>query len=284
MRQIEVRVRPSDLRALGVSTADVEQALLAGGQNAGGGAIERGEEQVLVRVDGQFRSAADVGNQIVATRPGGVPLFVRDVATVADGAGFRQSVATADGRGETVYAMVQMVAGGNAHDVAREVKKRLVELRRRLPPDVVLEPFYDRAAFVDRVLHTVRGSLIEGGIIVVVVLLLLLGDLAAGIVVATAIPLSMLGAFALMRAIGLSGNLMSLGAIDFGLVVDGAVVMVEGALAAMAARRVSARVALAEEAAASGGRSPSASSSSAWSTCRSCCSRASRARCSGRWR
>ena len=247
VRQIEVRARASDLRALGISTAELEQALLAGGQNAGGGAIERGEEQVLLRVDGQFRTVADVANQIVATRPGGVPVFVHDVASVGEGAGFRQSVATADGRGETVYAMVQMVTGGNAHDVARDVKARLAEIEKRLPPGVVVEPFYDRAAFVDRVLHTVRGSLVEGGVIVIVVLLLLLGDLAAGIVVATTIPLAMLGAFALMRAIGLSGNLMSLGAIDFGLVVDGAVVMVEGTLAAMAARKLGARSALGEE-------------------------------------
>ena len=146
--------------------------------------------------------------------------------------------ATADGEGETVYAMVQMVAGGNAHELVGRVKERLAEISKRLPPGVTIEPFYDRAALVDRVLGTVRRSLLEGGAIVVAVLFLLLGDVGAGLVVATAIPLSMLGAFALMRVFGMSGNLMSLGAIDFGLVVDGAVVVVEGALAGMTVRAI----------------------------------------------
>lgn len=244
LRQIEVRLRASDLRAHGVSAADVERSLLGGGQNAGGGAVERGQEQVLVRLDGQYRTPDEVGAQIVATKSSGVTVFVRDVADVANGAAFRQSVATADGEGETVYAMVQMVAGGNASDVVGRIKERLAEIQRRLPEGVVVEPFYDRAALVDRVLGTVSRSLVEGGVIVVVVLFLLLGDVAAGIVVATAIPLAMLGAFALMRFAGITGNLMSLGAIDFGLVVDGAVVVVEGALAAMVEQKVRAREAL----------------------------------------
>ena len=244
LRQIEVRLRPSDLRAQGISAADVERALLGGGQNAGGGAVERGQEQVLVRLDGQYRTPEEVGAQVVATKSGGVTVLVRDVADIQNGAAFRQSVATADGKGETVYAMVQMVAGGNASDVVARIKDRLAEIERRLPQGVVVEPFYDRASLVDRVLGTVSRSLIEGGIIVIVVLFLLLGDVAAGIVVATAIPLAMLGAFALMRLVGISGNLMSLGAIDFGLVVDGAVVVVEGALAAMVERKVRAREAL----------------------------------------
>jgi cobalt-zinc-cadmium resistance protein CzcA len=251
-REIEVRLRLADLRALGVGQLDVEQALLGGGQNAGGGALERGEEQVLVRLDGQYRTVAEIESQVVGARPGGVPILVRDVATVRDGASPRFSAATADGEGETQYAMVQMIAGGNAHEVVARVKERLAELTKRLPPGVVVEPFYDRAAFVERVLHTVWKSLAEGGAVVMVVLLLFLGDIGAGLVVSTVIPLSMLGVFALMRAAGLSGNLMSLGAIDFGLVVDGAVVIVEGALATMAASRLSAKDALGEDAQAFG--------------------------------
>jgi cobalt-zinc-cadmium resistance protein CzcA len=247
-RQIEVRLRLADLRALGVTQREVEQALLAGGENAGGGSLVRGDEQVLVRLDGQFRTLAAVADQVVATRAGGVPVLVKDVATVIDGEGYRTSAATSDGEGETVYAMVQMIAGGNAHELMGRVKERLADVSKRLPPGVTIEPFYDRAALVDRVLGTVRRSLLEGGAIVVAVLFVFLGDFGAGLVVATAIPLSMLGAFALMRAFGMSGNLMSLGAIDFGLVVDGAVVVIEGAIAGMALRQSNARNALAHEA------------------------------------
>ncbi len=246
-RQIEVRLRPRDLRAFGVSQAAVEHALLDAGQNAGGGSLERGDEQILVRLDGQYRKVSDIEAQVIGTRPGGVPLLVRDVATVRDGEGFRSSAATADGDGETVYAMVQMVAGGNAHEVVARVKARLDELQPRLPRGVVIEGFYDRAALVDRVLRTVRSSLLEGGLIVAGVLFVFLGDLMAGLVVAAAIPLAMLGAFALMKWFGMTGNLMSLGAIDFGLVVDGDVVIVEVALAGMAAKRLSPSRALAHE-------------------------------------
>jgi cobalt-zinc-cadmium resistance protein CzcA len=251
-REIEVRLRLPDLRALGVGQAEVEQALLGAGRSAGGGALERGEEQILVRLDGQFRAAAEIESQVVGVRPGGVPVLVKDVATVREGSAPRVSAATADGEGETQYAMVQMIAGGNAHEVVARVKERIGELQARLPEGVRIEPFYDRAAFVDRVLHTVWKSLAEGGLVVMVVLFLFLGDVGAGVVVSTVIPLAMLGVFAMMRAASLSGNLMSLGAIDFGLVVDGAVVIVEGALAAMATKRVSAREALAQDAQAFG--------------------------------
>jgi cobalt-zinc-cadmium resistance protein CzcA len=251
-REIEVRLRQADLRALGVGQGEVEQAILGAGKSAGGGALERGEEQILVRLDGQFRSAAEIESQVVGARAGGVPILVKDVATVREGAAPRVAAATADGEGETQYAMVQMIAGGNAHQVVAAVKERLKEIQVRLPQGVKVEPFYDRAAFVDRVLHTVWSSLAEGGLVVMVVLFLFLGDFGAGVVVSTVIPLAMLGVFAMMRATNLSGNLMSLGAIDFGLVVDGAVVIVEGALAAMAMKRVSAREALAQDAQAFG--------------------------------
>ncbi len=247
-RQIEVLPRDQDLRALGVSLTELEQALLGSGRNVGGGALERGEEQILVRLDAQYDSLARIESQVVATREHGNPVFVRDVATVRFGKAPRVAAATADGRGPTQYAMVQMIAGGNASEVVSRVKERLEEIKQRLPEGVELRPFYDRAEFVQRVLRTVWRSLFEGGLVVAFVLLLLLGDLRAGLLVATVIPLSMLGAFALMEALGLSGNLMSLGAIDFGLVVDGAVVIVEGALATMAAQEVSARTALSRDA------------------------------------
>jgi heavy metal efflux system protein len=246
-RQVEVLLRPADLIARRITQDDVERALLAGGRSTGGGAIVRGGEQAMIRLDGQYRSVDSVAAQVVATRDG-IPILVRDVATVTDGRAFRLAAATADGEGETVYGMVQMIAGGNAHEIVSRARERLAEIGKRLPPGVDIRVFYDRAALVDRVLATVRASLLEGGIVVIVVLLLLLGDLRAGLVVATTIPLSMLGAFAFMSLSGTTGNLMSLGAIDFGLVVDGAVVVVEGALAAMAAQKLDAPRALASEA------------------------------------
>lgn len=243
-REIEVRLKTDALLAWGVQQRDVERALLEGGQNRGGGALERGEEQILVRLDAQYRSVSDVENQVVATGAHGTPVLVKDVATVRDGVAPRFAAATADGKGPTQYVMVQMIAGGNAHEVVARVKERLQEIQQRLPEGVVIEPFYDRAQFVERVLKTVWRSLGEGGLIVALVLFLFLGDWRAGLVVASVIPLSMLGAFALMEALGLSGNLMSLGAIDFGLVVDGAVVLVEGALATMTLHQLDVRSAL----------------------------------------
>lgn len=246
-RQIEVRLRQRDLSALGISPTEVERVLLSTGANSGGGALERGEEQVLVRLDGQYRSISDVENQLVRVHEG-VPIRVRDVASVVEGVAPKTASATADAAGPVQYVMVQMIAGGNASQVVAAVKERLNDIKQRLPQGVELKPFYDRADFVSRVLATVWKSLSEGGIVVALVLLLLLGDLRAGLLVATVIPLSMLGAFGMMQAFGLSGNLMSLGAIDFGLVVDGAVVMVEGALATMAAQKWSGQVAMQKDA------------------------------------
>ncbi len=246
----QVVVQPDRLRmqSRGVTETMLVEALMAGGASVGAGMIEHGEEGTFIRVDGSYRTREQVANQLVRKAdlaPGMVAVLVEDVATVTEGAAPRFSAATADGQGETIYTMVQMLAGANAHRVVADAKARLQEIAVSLPEGVVVEPFYDRAAFVEDVLHTVRTNLFEGGIIVAVVLLFMLGSLRAGLVVASVIPLSMLGAFWLMRQFGLSGNLLSLGAIDFGLVVDGAVVIVEGTLAAMVAHRLDARGALA---------------------------------------
>lgn len=244
-RQIDILVNNEALRAFGLTPVDIEAALRAGGENVGGGAIERGPEQVYLRVEGIYATVDSVASQVLTTRADGRPVLIRDVATVMEGAAMRLSGATADGEGPVVYAMVQMVAGGNAHAIVAKVKERIELIRPSLPAGVEIEPIYDRAELVDEVLQTVRWNLIEGGVIVAIVLLIMLGDLWAGLLVASAIPLSMLGAFAMMQATGMTGNLMSLGAIDFGLVVDGAVVMVEGALGIMATRKVTARPAMA---------------------------------------
>lgn len=246
-REIEVRLEESALINYGVTAEDVEAALLQAGSNVAGGAIERGDEQILVRLDGQYRSLEQIRQQVVRSNSSGTAVRVGDVATVQDGIALRTSVATADGA-PNLYVLVQMVAGGNAQAVVKDLEARLDTLRESLPEGVVIRPFYNRSAFVERVLGTVWKSLGEGGIVVTLVLLLLLGDWRAGLVVASVIPLSMLGAFALMQALDISGNLMSLGAIDFGLVVDGAVVMVEGALATMLAQKKGAALALREDA------------------------------------
>lgn len=247
-REIEVRLRTNDLLAYELTPADVERALAGAGVTLGGGALARGDEQLLVRFDGMYRTTEEIASQVVRLREHAAPVLVRDVATVVEGSPMRQSAATANGEGEVVYAMVQMVAGGNADVIVRDVKARLADIVTRLPDGMVIEPIYDRTALVDRVLATVRASLLEGGLVVIAVLFLFLGDWRAGLVVASAIPLAMLAAFGCMNAAGVSGNLMSLGAIDFGLVVDGAVVVVEGALATMLAQQLSAGDALVEEA------------------------------------
>jgi cobalt-zinc-cadmium resistance protein CzcA len=247
VRQLEVRLVERLLLAHGVTQGMVEEAVLGTGNTVSGGFIERSEEGTFVRAQMAYGSREDVARQVVATHRGSGtvrPVFVQDVAEVVEGAAPRFAAATADGQGETVYTMVQMIAGGNAHQVVARVKERLDEIRASLPEGAVIEPFYDRASFVDEVLGTVQKNLLEGAVIVALVLLVMLGDLRAGLIVVSVIPLSMLGAFSLMHWFGVSGNLLSLGAIDFGLVVDGSVVVVEGALAAMAGHQLTGKQAM----------------------------------------
>ncbi len=242
-RQVQIKLRESALLAAQVTPADVEAALLASGKTVSAGFVQRSEEGTFLRAEASYRTLDDIGRQVIATR-GGRPILVADVADVVDGSAPRFAVATADGAGESVYVMAQMIAKGNANEIVARIKQRIDEIRPALPAGVKLRPFYDRAEFVDQVLGTVRKNLLEGGIIVALVLLWALGSFRAGLIVASVIPLSMLGAFALMKVAGLSGDLLSLGAIDFGMVVDGTVCMVEGAVAAMAAHKLDARSAM----------------------------------------
>jgi cobalt-zinc-cadmium resistance protein CzcA len=181
---------------------------------------------------------ADLARIVVEHGPGGVPIFISDLAEVKEASALRIGAATAMGEGETVIGMVQMLAGENAQQVVERVKTRVREIEAILPPGVTIEPYYDRTIFVSKVIHTVRNNLLEGGLLVMAVLFLFLGDLRAGVIVASAIPLSMLIAFSGMMQAGLSGNLMSLGAIDFGLLVDGSVVMVDNILRRLAKKGV----------------------------------------------
>jgi cobalt-zinc-cadmium resistance protein CzcA len=226
-KQYQVIVDPAKLVAYRLSVGQVFRALEANNVVGGGGYIEKGGEAYLVRGEGLVEDADAIAGIVVATSPEGVPVTVRQLGTVQIGSPPRIGAATRDGEGEAVIAMTLMLKGANARAVAKDVKAELERLLPSLPPGVTIEPFYDRAKLVDAVVHTVAKNLIEGGLLVIAVLFLLLGNLRGGLIVASAIPLSMLVAFTGMVAAGISGNLMSLGAIDFGLIVDGAVVMIE---------------------------------------------------------
>ena len=227
LKTYEVQVDPDRMNALNLSLDDVFEALEDNNANAGGGYIVRGGEQRVVRGEGLIATLDDVRGVRIATRVDGTPIFVRDVATVSFAPMVRHGAATRDGRGEVVTGVVMMLLGANSGDVAESVRARIDELSPGLPEGVTIETYYDRSQLVDRTVRTVAVNLIEGGILVVVVLLLMLGNLRGGLLVAAVIPLSLLFTFISMRFFGVSGNLMSLGALDFGLIIDGAIVVVE---------------------------------------------------------
>ena len=233
-QQFQVLVDPAKLLSFNLSLRDVFEALRHNNAIAGGGYIERHREQLLIRGEALATKVADLVRIVVTHGPGGVPIYISDVAEVKEASALRVGAATAMGEGETVIGMVQMLAGENAQEVIERVKNRVREIESTLPPGVTIEPYYDRMRLVSKVIRTVRNNLLEGGLLVIAVLFLFLGDLRAGVIVASAIPLSMLIAFTGMMQAGLSGNLMSLGAIDFGLLVDGSVVMVDNILRRLA--------------------------------------------------
>src|SRR5574340_1027350 len=233
-QQFQVVVDPSKLLAFKLSLAQIFDALRRNNAIAGGGYIEHQREQLLIRGEALATQVSDLARIVVAHGSGGVPIYIADVAEVKEGSALRIGAATAMGEGETVIGMVQMLAGENAQQVVTNVKARVREIQATLPAGVTIEPYYDRTIFVSKVIATVRNNLLEGGLLVVAVLFLFLGDLRAGLIVASAMPLAMLIAFTGMMQAGLSGNLMSLGAIDFGLLVDGSVVMVDNILRRLA--------------------------------------------------
>ncbi|MEB2316512.1 MAG: CusA/CzcA family heavy metal efflux RND transporter [Xanthomonadaceae bacterium] len=227
-RQIHVTPDPARLRALGFTLRDVVEALEANNRNVGAGYIERNGEQLLVRVPGQVGDAHELG-LVVLDRRGGVPIRVRDVAGVGEGLELRSGAATRNGH-EAVVGTVIMLVGANSREVARAAAARLAEANASLPEGVSATPVYDRTALVDRTIRTVAKNLVEGALLVVVVLFLLLGNVRAALVTAAVIPLAMLFTLTGMVRGGVSGNLMSLGALDFGLIVDGAVIIIENCL------------------------------------------------------
>jgi cobalt-zinc-cadmium resistance protein CzcA len=225
-RQYQIVVDASRLRSYGLTLRDVFERVRDNNENFGGGFIEHGSEQYTVRGVGRARSAQELG-QIVIASQAGTPVFLRDVADITIGAMPRQGAVTRDGKGETVAGMVIMLKGENGKNVIEVVKAQLARIAKSLPKGVTLTPFYDQSEVIDRTTHTVRKNLIEGGVLVIVILFLFLGNIRGALIVAAVIPISMLVSFIGMEAFGISANLMSLGAVDFGLIVDGAVVMME---------------------------------------------------------
>ena len=233
----EVQVEDQALVQYNVSVGDVLSALERNNGNAGGAYIEKGGEQYLIRGEGLISSLDDIGDVVVKADEEGTPVYVRQLGALRFAPMVRQGAVTRDGRGEIVSGIVMMLMGANSRQVVTDVKVALDDMRPSLTKlGVTINPFYDRTELVKKTIRTVATNLVEGGILVIVVLFLMLRNLRAGLIVATAIPLSMLAAFIGMRYFGVSGNLMSLGAIDFGLIVDGAVIVIENSVRMIAHR------------------------------------------------
>ncbi len=237
MKTFEVEVSPERLRAHGVTLPRLFEAIEANNLTVGGGYLVRSGEQLLVRGEARVDGLDALGDIAIETHPDGVPVRVRDLGRVHLAPLVRQGAVTRDGRGEVVTGIVMMLVGANGREVVSDVKDKLARIAPSLPPGVSIEVVYDRSDLVERTIRTVATNLAEGAGIVLVVLFLLLGSWRGGLIVAAAIPFSLLVALLGMRICGLSGNLMSLGAIDFGIVVDGSIIVVESAVVWLARAR-----------------------------------------------
>jgi len=226
LKQYEVAIDPERLRAYQLTLADVYTAIGRNNQNTGGSYIEKANTTYFIRGEGMVGSLDEI-REVVIKNVNGTPVLVGNVAKVQFGHAPRFGAMTRNGNGETVGGMVLMLKGENSYQVTQAVKERIKQIQKSLPEGIHIDPFLDRSNLIRRAIATVTRNLIEGGLIVIFVLVLLLGNLRAGLVVASVIPLSMLFALGMMQAFGVSANLMSLGAIDFGLIVDGAVIIVE---------------------------------------------------------
>jgi heavy metal efflux system protein len=229
LKQYEVAINPERLRSMNLGISEVFKALQESNSNSGGSYIEKGTDAYFIRSEGMIKNLQDLENVIVTNR-GGVPVLLRDVANVQFGHAVRYGAMTRNGEGEAVGAVMLLLKGESAQKVVIEVKKRIEEIQKSLPEGVKITPFIDRNKLIDKSIGTVKRNLIEGGLIVVFILVLLLGNWRAGLIVASVIPLCLLFSFAMMQLFGVSANLMSLGAIDFGLIVDGAVIVVEAVI------------------------------------------------------
>lgn len=230
LKQYEVAVNPDRLIAMGITIPEIFTALEKNNENTGGAYIDKKPNAYFIRGVGLIGSFDDIKNIVVKTNPNGIPILIKDVAEVHLGSAVRYGAMTYNGEVDAVGGVVMMLKGANSADVVSRIKDKMATIQKSLPKDVVIEPYLDRTDLVKRAISTVEKNLIEGALIVIFVLVLFLGNLRAGLIVASAIPLSMLFALGLMNVFGVSANLMSLGAIDFGLIVDGAVIIVEATL------------------------------------------------------
>ncbi len=229
LKQYEVAINPNKLNSLGITITDIFEALEKNNQNTGGAYIEKDQYSYFIRGVGMATGIKDLENIVVANK-NGAPILIRNVAEVREGVALRYGASTKDGKGEIVCGMALMLKGENSSAVVNRVKEKMDQINKTLPEGVVAEAFIDRGKLVDSAIGTVTKNLLEGALIVIFVLILFLGNLRAGLIVASVIPLSMLFAVILMNTFGVSGNLMSLGAIDFGIIVDGAVIIVEATM------------------------------------------------------
>ncbi len=230
LKQYEIAVNPNKLQSYNITINDVFSALEKNNQNTGGAYIEKGATVLFIRSEGLIGSIDDIKNISIKATQGGLPLFIRDVADVNIGYATRYGAMCYNDKGEVSGAVVMMLKGANSSEVIKNVKKRVVQIQKTLPEGVIIEPFLDRTKMVNNAIGTVEQNLMEGALIVIFVLVLFLGNVRAGLLVASVIPLAMLFAIILMNTFGVSGNLMSLGALDFGLIVDGAVIIVEAVM------------------------------------------------------
>lgn len=237
LKQYEIAINPNQLQAFDININDVFDALEKNNQNTGGAYIEKKETVLFIRSEGLLGSAEDIGNIQVSNTKEGIPVHIKDVANVKIGYATRYGAMTYNDTGEVSGAIVLMLKGENANEVIGNIKQRLEKIQETLPEGVVVEPFLDRAKMVNNTISTVKTNLMEGALIVVFILVLFLGNFRAGLLVASVIPLAMLFAIIMMNLFGVGGNLMSLGALDFGLIVDGAVIIVEAVLHQLAHKK-----------------------------------------------
>ncbi|WP_313599242.1 CusA/CzcA family heavy metal efflux RND transporter [Epilithonimonas vandammei] len=230
LKQYEIAVNPDRLNAYGITINDVFDALNTNNQNTGGAYIEKGPTVLYIRSEGLIGNIEDIENIAIASKTNEIPLFIRDVAEVKTSFATRYGAMTFNDQGEVSGAVVMMLKGENSNQVIKNVKEKIAQIQKTLPKGVVIEPFLDRTKMVNNAIGTVEKNLTEGALIVVFVLVLFLGNVRAGLLVASVIPLAMLFAICMMNLFGVSGNLMSLGALDFGLIIDGAVIIVESVL------------------------------------------------------
>ncbi|MFN5913650.1 MAG: CusA/CzcA family heavy metal efflux RND transporter, partial [Chitinophagaceae bacterium] len=239
LKQYEVAIDPGRLQSLGISLDQVYDALQKNNQNSGAAYIEKGPSLLFIRSEGMARSIEEISTIRVARSGSGTPIVIRDLAEVRIGSPIRYGALTYSDQGEVSGAVVLMLKGANASQVVKGIEARMRQIEKSLPEGVEIKTFLDRRKMVTRTLNTVKTNLIEGALIVLFVLILFLGNIRAGLIVASVIPLSMLFAVSMMNLFGVSGNLMSLGALDFGLIVDGAVIIVEAVLYRLHLRKLS---------------------------------------------